>query len=221
MNMNMKPLRNMAASFFVASACRNLVHIINCVSLNAVSKLYTTAVLQPRLGVALAVISSDEERSSQTKDGRNRDRKKTKEKTNDEVETGGQDCAEHTVHTVVNRSGPSARCIECRVPQESAPSPVVFMIYIRDIPKPEDRRIFNAIYASDTAIVTISRYFKIAAGLAKVHLTKIEELLSALVPQDQSEKDAKDYVHLNSSRAATKDYRCQNGDRMERHGRVS
>lgn len=58
-NTDAKPLCSMAAFFVVASACRNLIDIINCVSLNAVSKLYTTAVLQTQLGVALAVISTD------------------------------------------------------------------------------------------------------------------------------------------------------------------
>ncbi|GJQ68648.1 hypothetical protein Trydic_g17194 [Trypoxylus dichotomus] len=36
------------------------------------------------------------------------------------------------------------------VPQGSALVCVLFTIYIRDIPKPQDHRVFNAIYADDT-----------------------------------------------------------------------
>ncbi|GJQ76128.1 hypothetical protein Trydic_g1876 [Trypoxylus dichotomus] len=56
-------------------------------------------------------------------------------------------------------------------------SSILFTTYIRNIPKPQDHRVFNAIYADDTAIVAIFRHSKHAAELAQIHLVKIEEFV--------------------------------------------
>ncbi|GJQ85071.1 hypothetical protein Trydic_g3727 [Trypoxylus dichotomus] len=53
--------------------------------------------------------------------------------------------------------------------------PVLFTIYIRDIPKPHDHCVFNAIYADNTAVVATSRHSKIMAELAQAHFAKIEQ----------------------------------------------
>ncbi|GJQ66274.1 hypothetical protein Trydic_g4324 [Trypoxylus dichotomus] len=78
-------------------------------------------------------------------------------------------------YTVVNGTGSFARRMKSGAPQGSALSPVLFTIYIRDIPKPQDHHVFNAIYADDTAIVATSRHSKIAAELPHAHSAKIEE----------------------------------------------
>ncbi|GJQ73831.1 hypothetical protein Trydic_g18769 [Trypoxylus dichotomus] len=77
-------------------------------------------------------------------------------------------------HTVVNRADSPARRTDSGVPKGYALGPVLFTIYIRDIRKPQDHRVFNAIYTDDTAVVATSRHSKIAAELAQTHLAKIE-----------------------------------------------
>ncbi|GJQ79352.1 hypothetical protein Trydic_g16213 [Trypoxylus dichotomus] len=58
-------------------------------------------------------------------------------------------------HTIVNGSG--ALCIESGVSQDSVLGSVLFRIYIRDISKLQDRRVFNAIYADDTTIAYLAK----------------------------------------------------------------
>ncbi|KAI4460548.1 reverse transcriptase (rna-dependent dna polymerase) [Holotrichia oblita] len=77
-------------------------------------------------------------------------------------------------HTVVNGTESSERQMLSGVPQDSA----LFSIYVADIPKPTDRRVFNAIYADDTAIVATSKNPEIAAVLAQAQLDRIEGFFS-------------------------------------------
>ncbi|GJQ70152.1 hypothetical protein Trydic_g22615 [Trypoxylus dichotomus] len=65
---------------------------------------------------------------------------------------------DRTFHTIVNGSGSSARRMKSGVLQGSAMHPVLFTIYIRNIPKPQDHHVFNVIYVNDTAIVATSRH---------------------------------------------------------------
>ncbi|KRT85927.1 hypothetical protein AMK59_405 [Oryctes borbonicus] len=71
----------------------------------------------------------------------------------------------------VNWMAPSERSLLLGVPQGSALGPVLFTIYIIDIPKSDDQRVLNA--ADDTAILATSRNTELALKLAQVHLTKI------------------------------------------------
>ncbi|GJQ75456.1 hypothetical protein Trydic_g17546 [Trypoxylus dichotomus] len=84
--------------------------------------------------------------------------------------------------------------MESGVLQGFALDPVLFAIYIRDIPKTLDRRVCNPVYADYTAIVAISRHPKIAAGLAQPYLAKNRVLLH-LEFQDQSKENASDCIH--------------------------
>ncbi|GJQ68388.1 hypothetical protein Trydic_g16978 [Trypoxylus dichotomus] len=63
--------------------------------------------------------------------------------------------------------------MESEVPQLSVLGPMPFTIYIADIPKCKDHRVFNAIYADNTAIVTTSRHSKISLRVAQVYLPKL------------------------------------------------
>ncbi|GJQ76984.1 hypothetical protein Trydic_g15179 [Trypoxylus dichotomus] len=68
--------------------------------------------------------------------------------------------------------------MESGVPQCPALNPALFTIYTKNFPKPEDHRVFNAIYADDTAITC--RYAKITPGLTQAHPAKIEEFSCTL-----------------------------------------
>ncbi|GJQ72232.1 hypothetical protein Trydic_g3323 [Trypoxylus dichotomus] len=114
-------------------------------------------------------------------------------------------------HTVINGTGSFARRMKSGVPQGFTLGPVLFTIYIKKIPKLQDHRIFNAIYADDTAIVVTSKHSK---NLRR-HICLKSKNSSALGPQDQSEEDARDCVHSVASRAATEDRRCENRGQME------
>ncbi|GJQ84733.1 hypothetical protein Trydic_g21138 [Trypoxylus dichotomus] len=61
-------------------------------------------------------------------------------------------------HTAADGSDSFASYMKSGMPQGSLLSPVLFIIYIRGIPELEDHRVFNAIYAEDTAIVVTSRH---------------------------------------------------------------
>ncbi|GJQ75549.1 hypothetical protein Trydic_g17634 [Trypoxylus dichotomus] len=74
----------------------------------------------------------------------------------------------------------------------------------RDIPQVQDNRVFNAIYADDTAIVATSRHSKNAAELAQGHLAKIEDFFCAWSFKINSRK--------MQARAARKDHNRQNED---------
>ncbi|GJQ68727.1 hypothetical protein Trydic_g17261 [Trypoxylus dichotomus] len=68
------------------------------------------------------------------------------------------------------------------VPQGSLLGPVLFTIYIKHIPKLQDHRVFNAIYADNTAIVAISRHSKIAIAFSRTYQ---EAALDLSVPEQK------------------------------------
>ncbi|KRT86221.1 hypothetical protein AMK59_191 [Oryctes borbonicus] len=57
-------------------------------------------------------------------------------------------------HTIVNGVESSERAMVSGVPQGLVLAPVLFTMYIRDIPSIDDSRVLNAIYADDTALHT-------------------------------------------------------------------
>ena len=67
----------------------------------------------------------------------------------------------------------SRRAVRAGVPQGSALGPVLFTLYINDIPKPTDRRVFNSIYADDTAIIATSRSPELLSQLLQEQTSKI------------------------------------------------
>ncbi|KRT86647.1 hypothetical protein AMK59_1945, partial [Oryctes borbonicus] len=77
---------------------------------------------------------------------------------------------ERRFHAMVNGTESSERSMLSGVPQGQALGPVLFTIYVMDIPKPEDQRVLNAIYADDTAILATSRNAELAVKLAQVLL---------------------------------------------------
>ncbi|GJQ74316.1 hypothetical protein Trydic_g21201 [Trypoxylus dichotomus] len=98
-------------------------------------------------------------------------------------------------YTAVNGIGSSARRMKSGVPQGSALGPVLFTIYIRDTPKPQGHREFNAIYADDTAIAATSKHSKIAAELAQALSTKMEEFFCTWDPKINPRKIAFTRTH--------------------------
>ena len=56
-----------------------------------------------------------------------------------------------------NGQNSSLRPIRAGVPQGSALGLVLFILYINNIPIPQDHRVINSIYADDTAILATSR----------------------------------------------------------------
>ena len=60
-------------------------------------------------------------------------------------------------YVTCNGQDSTSRPVRAGVPQGSALGPVLFILYINDIPKPQDPRIINSIYADDTTILATSR----------------------------------------------------------------
>ena len=65
------------------------------------------------------------------------------------------------------------RPVRAGVPRGSAPGPVLFILYINDIPKPTDRRVYNCIYADDTAVVATSKSPSLVSQSLQVQTDKI------------------------------------------------
>lgn len=67
----------------------------------------------------------------------------------------------------------SLRKVRAGEPQGSALGPVLFILYINDIPKSDDRRVLNSIYADDTAIIATSKSPELVSQLLQVPTNKI------------------------------------------------
>ena len=74
-----------------------------------------------------------------------------------------------------NHQTSSIRPITAGVPQGSALGPVLYSLYINDIPKPVDHRVTNALYADDTAIMVKSLNVQILGKLLQNHLNLLDE----------------------------------------------
>ncbi|GJQ65693.1 hypothetical protein Trydic_g7779 [Trypoxylus dichotomus] len=128
------------------------------------------------------------------------------------VTDGSQRVIYTTVSKAQNNSSDPAKPRKLTEKKTAALGAVLFTIYIRDIPKPQDRRVFNAIYANDTAIVATSRHLKIAAKVTQAHLAKIQGFST---PGPSRSIRGIACGHSGASRAATEDHRCENGGRMD------
>ena len=78
-------------------------------------------------------------------------------------------------HFYVSSNGlnSSLRPVRAGVPQGSALGPVLFILYINNIPTPLDHRVINSIYADDTAILATSRSPQIVNQLLQTQTENI------------------------------------------------
>ena len=79
-----------------------------------------------------------------------------------------------TFYVHCNNISSSRHPITAGVPQGSALGPLLFSLYINNIPKPTDHRIFNAIYADDTAVVATSYCPDVLQNILQPHLDRLD-----------------------------------------------
>ena len=89
-----------------------------------------------------------------------------------------------------NGQNSSLRPIRAGVPQGSALGPVLFILYINNIPTPQDHRVINSIYADDTAILATSKSPQITNQLLETqteNITKYYQTWGLKINPDKTE----------------------------------